>query len=204
MSNILPVIGASGVYPLAAPFNTLLSAFDIYTCQSIRRLTDIISDSNDPYDLYYAPLNIPMDIYNIDLQNNICILGLQSGNGHWVHVPNSYLLGYPLVNGVKYTSLVLNVALGPLPDNEPLELVKSLINNLILDHLGVRSITKEAAVSNTSVIQHTMHDVFVAKRIANGKVINKTDSQKLRELQANVVAYTTKIADLENYIKTRL
>lgn len=204
MSTLIPVIGASGIFPVKAPFNTKISAFDIYTCQAIRRMSDILAEPSDPYALYYAPLGISEDEYKIDLDNNVCILSLQSGMGNWVFVPNSYLLSLPLVNGIRYTSMVINVALGPLPDHEPLDLIKKQISDVVLDTLGITAVVKEAAVSNTSVIPTNSHEIFLAKRLIKGKTVAKTDTQKLREAQEKMRMYESKIADLENYIRTKL
>src|ERR1035437_1197382 len=201
MAYITPIIGASGLYDLKLPYRNLISDIDIYTCQAIRKLADIIAEPADPFALYYEPLGLTQDDYNKDLASNVCILSLQSGMGDWAYVPNSYLNSYPSVNGVKYTSMVINVALGPIPNNESLVYIKNLISNLVKDNMGITPVVKEVAVSNTSVLPGDTHDLLVTQRNNNGQTVNKTDAQKLRDLQLTITTYTDQITALENYIK---
>lgn len=112
----MPPVGASGVYVLDSPFNTKLLTNTSYRCDAIRRFNDFYEMGVDPFEEFYSPAGLGKERFDADIATNTVIVSLVSQNNHWVYVPSSFIRSFPNVNGVSYTSLVLGVTLGAIPN----------------------------------------------------------------------------------------
>jgi hypothetical protein len=74
MSDLLPMLGAAGIYTLNAPFDKDLLANTQYTCVAIRKLVEIVAGGGDPFNDYYVPKNLDKSIYSQDLANDVSIV----------------------------------------------------------------------------------------------------------------------------------
>lgn len=201
--QLIPDIGAIGIFVLKTPYDTEIAPGTSYSCQAIRKLSDIIGSGSDPFEVYYQPFGIPRATYNNDITNGVCIVSLLAGIGQWVYVPSSFILSYPIMNGVTYRTLMLGVNLGPLPDGFALAGLKSEVSDTIYDLIGVRPSIKEAVVSAETLVPKVTHDGIETARLAN-VTITMSKAARIRKLQSDLGEALTKISQLETYIKANL
>lgn len=195
-----PRIGDSGIYKLKEPFNILVTPQVTYTCRSIRTINDILATGVLVFDKYYKPFGITEVVYLEDLTNNICVIGLQAGTGEWIYVPESYIVSAPQAAGVKYSSIVLGVGLGAIPDELSLEALTASIKDVVYASIGVEPKIKAVLVSQPAFISHEKHERLELARKAK-ITMQETDFAKSKRLQEEVTSLQTKIKELEKYIK---
>ena len=147
--SLTPPIGASGIFKLSPPFQSALQANVSYSCQAVRRMSDILKLGIDPFAVYYAPQNLARAVYEADLAKDEAIVSLRSNGGHWVYVPTSYITSYPNMGGIPYRSLVLAINIGPVPDYLDLSPVKAKIRSVVQEMVGVSSEVQSVAISET-------------------------------------------------------
>lgn len=204
MSNsLLTDINASGIFRLRAPFDDLLPTQTTLTVKGVRKLSEIIASGIDPYEKYYEPQGISEAIYDLDFLADVSIISLTSGSGQWLYVPSTSIISYPNVNGVSYTSMILGVSLGSLADTTLLDALKTSITNVVKDALGVTPDIKEIAASASAIVSHDDH-VLIENARSVIKVTNKSDRALLLQSQIALTAATTRIQELETYIKTQI
>lgn len=202
MANIVPDIGVNGVFSLKEPFNNLLIKDIGYTCTAVRQLTDIIKAGGDPQALYYTPYNLDSTIYNADVKNNVCIVSLQSSKGgDTVYVPSSYVLSFPKTGGIPYTVTGLGISLGAIPDGLDLTYLKSRIQTVVKDTLGLVSDVeiKTLALSETTLVNQDSHNALETAR-KNNIADTQTDYSKLLAVTKKYQEAVKKIRELENFI----
>ncbi len=127
------------------------------------------------------------------------MLGFPSDSGIWTYVPHTYIAGAPEVGGVPYTTMVLAVSLGAIPDSMNLDYIKSRIADMILENIGVTSEVKPVAISATTIIPTDEHVSLEAAR--QSQITNsETDYARLLAVTAQRDSCYLKIAELESYI----
>lgn len=198
-----PRIGDSGVFTLKEPFQILVTPQVIYTCRSIRTINDILATGVQVYEKYYQALGVSEATYLDDAANNVCIIGLQAGTGEWIYVPETYITAAPNTSGVKYSSIVLGVGLGAIPDELNLEGLISTISEIVYESIGVQPKIKAVLVSQPAFIDHDKHDRLEQARKA--KITNnETLFAKSNRLATENDELQSKIKQLEEYIKKTL
>lgn len=197
-----PQLNSSGIFKLTTPFDKLVTPDVIYTCRSLRSISDILAAGDLVYETYYKPLGVTEASYKKDLAENVPIAGLQAGTGEWIYVPASFIAQAPDVNGVKYTSLALGITLGALPDDYSLEGVKGLIANIITGTIGIVPQIKGIMIAQPTLLSREHHERLVAAR-ATKVTITKTDYARAMELETENQALRKKVGELEQYIKSR-
>lgn len=198
----LPTVGASGYYELRSPLNTLVTLGERYTCQAIRRLSDYLANNEDAKTDIYVKVGIEAS-YDQDLNDNVYIVSLQSDKGHWLYVPASYIVSYPLTNGIPYRALMIGVSLPSIPADRDLSFLETDIANLVSDVLGVVPIMRQVETSRVVLVTKTKHDLLQAERnaLSAGRV---TDRARYMKTQQDLDTALAKIAALEQYIKNHL
>ena len=198
-----PDIGQSGIYKLVFPFDTLVTPKIVYTCRSLRTINDILAAGEEIFDTYYKSIGLTKTDYERDAKANVCIVGLQSGTGEWIYVPTSYIELAPNMNGVKYTSLVLGVSLGPLPDKFNLEGLIAIFKDATTATIGVTPEVKGIVVSQPAILSREEHDRLTLARTE--KITqNRTDYSRVREQTQLITQLNAKIEALEKYIAEKL
>lgn len=198
-----PDIGQSGIYKLVFPFDTLVTPKVVYTCRSLRTINDILAAGEEIFDTYYKSIGLTKTDYERDAKANVCIVGLQSGTGEWIYVPTSYIELAPNMNGVKYTSLVLGVSLGPLPDKFNLEGLIAIFKDATTATIGVTPEVKGIVVSQPAILSREEHDRLTLARTE--KITqNRTDYSRVREQTQLITQLNAKIEALEKYIAEKL
>lgn len=202
MDSIVPVIGSAGFYEFSAPFNALAIDKVEYVCKAVRRISDLIANNEDPkVDIYDK--NAIADTYEDDVKKDICIVSLQSRTGHWLYVPQRYILSYPSPNGVRYHSTVLTISLPPMPVDQDLKGLTNDIGDLVKSQLGVEISTNLVEASKVVLVSKEKHDATqLARRmkVATGGTLHS----KVVSLTNENVVLREKLTLLENYIKNTL
>lgn len=199
--SILPVIGSSGYYELAAPFDTEVVDKVEYSCKAIRRLSDYLANNEDPKKSIYDIYEIDEAIYEEDLNQDTYIVSLQSRKGHWLYVPSRYILSYPSVNGVAYRSVMLGVSLPPLPVSQDLTAILEDIKDLVEHNLGVNVTVKKVETSLDVLVDYDLHEITQQERniLIQGQTTLYARNNTLRKENDLLLE---KVTALENYIKT--
>lgn len=199
---IIPTIGATGFWQLSAPFDSLMAQDEMYTCQAIRRLGDYIAFNEDPLTNIYTFYGLTEDDFNADQAANMYIVSLQSEKGQWLYVPARYLLGYPIMNGVQYKTMMLGVGLGALPVDMDLSAIQTLISNVVYENLGITPKMSPVALSKALLVSRENHDRIETARLARASQ-KKTDYSRYRETLQQLNQANAKIQALEAFIKAK-
>lgn len=203
MSNLIPPLGAKGIYELSNPFNVKLIPNTVYECVAIRKIVDLVELNVDPFDTFYNPENIPITKYNQDVVAGVTIVSLLSSSGDVVYVPSTYITKYPNSNGIRYTGLLLAINLGPIPDFLNLNPVRQKIAEVVRDYIGVTSSTQLVAVSESKLIDNQTSTAIEASRAVNINNSNTDYSRYLQEKQMRE-ALQQRVAELEQHIASQL
>lgn len=203
MTNyVVPSVGTSGLFELKAPFETLMLANNQYTCKSVRTLSEMIANNEDPLALIYRPVELTEDEFKADLALDMRILSLQAGIGHWVHVPVSYVTRYPDTNGVPYRSVGIAIQLPPIEASRDLGALVEELNLVIRGYIGTDAKVRVADTSYTALVPDDKHQVIQTTRKANAVLQGSTTWHRLRTLQAVHDATVARLQALEDYVKT--
>lgn len=195
-SHILPYINAAGTWVLKAPYDTLLSKQERYTCISVTKLEKLVSMGDEPYDDYYEPKSIPQDTYQNDLISQVCIITVRDEAGQLYNFPSSYLVSFPSGNGVEYGVLGLAVTIGPLPIDTNLTELKQRVKDLVKDTVGVEGDVVSLLLSNPEIVSFASHESMKASRKLNIRESNTTPAQ-VKALESELRAARNKIQTLE-------
>ena len=196
---IVPNIGASGVYELAAPLDTLILPGQNYTCKAIRKLSDYLSNNEDPKTDIYDKYGLVDPIYSDHVKLDIEIISLQSELGHWLYIPSTHILKYPDANGVLYRSVMIGVSLPSIPVDKDLSFLHTDISNLVADTIGVSSVIKTVETSRPTHVSNSQHIQLTADRAALSS--RGTDRSRYLALLTTHQLALDKIAELEAYIE---
>ncbi len=196
---VIPAIGSVGSYVLASPYNTLIDPNINYTCMAIRTIGELLADNKDPYAMAYQPANISQSIYQENIQQNLPIISLVSDGGSWVYVPATYILEIPLVNGINYKSMGINLLLGLISDDYDLTNLINQLEQTVISITGITPTINPVQLSNSlQVTQSQASQIESARQalITNNSSVYGLYMQALNNLQVA----TTQIQALENYI----
>lgn len=196
---LVPDLGLRGLYRVKPPFDKILDASTEYTCQSVRRISELLASGEDVFENYYNSFGITAESYESDLTNNVVIIGVNSNRNNWYYFPSSYLLSYPDITGVVYNKIVMGIDLGALADSIPLDPLKTAISDLVYDHLGITPEIKEVITSQTVYLSQEDHAKVESVRNTRRKAV-RSNFQIITELETANAAYKTKLKALEDFI----
>ncbi len=189
-----PPLHAKGVYRLLTPWT--ISNTVIYECIAVRDFSDFVEKGENVYELFYEPKGLSEAVYNADKALGANIITLVSGSLPIIHVPDTYIEAYPDYDIVPYKSVVLSVALGPLPDSTDLTFLKTQVAALASDITGVVGQVNEHVLPSLDVVTRSQHTTLETGRQA--AITNrKTDRARVIELEAIRTELLAKIATLE-------
>lgn len=203
MAGYIPQIGAVGVFTLAAPYDSQLTPQVAYTCRSLRMLSDIAASGELIWERYYQPLNVSETVYQQDLADNVCIVGLHAGTGEWVYVPSSFILSAPSINGVMYSPVILGVSLGPIPDSYQLDGLIEKVEGVVQAVLGIKPVIKGMLISQPALVSHEEAVRLESVRTA-AITDNQSDYSKLQQALSDLQLTRSKLQQLEAWVKNNL
>lgn len=201
MLGILPVVGSSGFYQFAAPFD--LAAIDQveYTCKAIRRISDYLANNEDVKADIYDANGLSDAVWEEDSIMDADIVSLQAQSGHWLYIPSRYVLAYPSVNGVPYRAVMIGISLPSMPLTQDFSAIKEDVKDLVDTALGVNSVVKHVETSKVVLIEHSVHETKQQERLVSSQG-QTTLSAKLVKLRQENDLLLAKVAALETFIKT--
>lgn len=197
--NLIPPIGASGLYRLAQPYASQINLNISYTTMAVRKISDIVALGVDPFVAFYEPYGLTKQQYEQDANSGVCIVSLQSNSGVWVYVPSSFIEAYPQVNGVPYISVALMVHLGALPDSLNLNYVRNTIVDTVAATLGVTPEVQTVVTSPKTLVSQDNHMAAENARQVNISS-NTTNYSAALKYQEENAALRARITQLEAYI----
>jgi hypothetical protein len=200
--QIVPSVGMTGNFQLAAPFDQHVQEGETYTCHAIRRIGDFLSLNEDPKEIIYDAYGLTEEDYENDQKANMLIVSLQSESSNWLYVPARFILSFPILNGVSYRTMMLSVCLGALPDNMDLSPLQTLVSDVVYDNIGVRPEMTPVAVTPPVLISREEHDTIVEGRLTRATQ-KRSYYSMYRELQITHQLALNKIQELETYIKAK-
>lgn len=172
-----------------------------YRCDAVRRISDFMIEGVNVYDEIYQPEGISQAKYDQDLLNQVCIVSLVSGADHWVHVPSTYIIAYPDLNGIAYNVLVLGLEIGAVPNYRDLTGLKAALSDLTRDTLGMVPTVREVVISAEQKLSQADHDALENAR--NVMITNsQTDRAKLIAAQYELATLRQQYNDLVNYVRS--
>lgn len=194
---ITPPIGSKGTFELAAPFDRLADGGVEYTCMAVRKLSDYLASNENPEELIYKKYGIE-EHYKDDMAKDAYIVSLQSRRGHWLYVPESYVLNLPAGSGHRYRAVSLSVSMPSLPSATDFTVLKADIVQLIKARLGVNSKVALVETSLTTLVSDEKHvEISTARELAKTSNGNWEEVLLLREQNELLRA---KLAALEAFV----
>lgn len=201
MANLIPEVHATGTFVLAPPFDTQFNPQLLYTVVAVRQFAAIVDAGGNVFTDYYEPNGLTQTDYLNDVAQSAVIVTLRSGSGRYQHLPSSYIKSFPMSGGIPYATLVLGVALGPVPEQLDLTLLITRIKSEVSDTLGITDPEVQvAAVSPVSLKAQSDHIALEQARQQN-IVLRPTDAAKIRDLEAQLQAVTAERNALAAYIE---
>lgn len=160
---LTPTLYTTGNWVLKAPYITDPKA--VFTCTSIRSLTQLLEDGVDPFVTYYEPLGLDITVYETDKLNYGSIVTLTSPEFSTIDVPDSHIVSYPDRSSVPYRHVVLSLSLGAISDTVSLVDIKTKIEALVASDLGLTATVREhQSGAVTEYIDLQTHAVIEANR----------------------------------------
>ena len=197
MPQKTPPLHAKGIYQLLAPWT--ISATVLYECIAIRSFSDFLEKGEDVFAKIYQPKGLSQAQYDADKAAGANIITLASGSLPVIHVPDTYIAAYPTLSHVAYKSVVLSVALGPLPDATDLTFLQTQVQGVVSDVVGVTSQVQLHVLQNNDVFTEAQATSLETARQA--AITNrKTDRARVLELTAEVADLQAKLATMQQII----
>jgi hypothetical protein len=160
--RFIPTIGQTGFYQFAPPF--AVEDTTIQTCKAIRKISELLNESVDVFEEYYAPRGLISDIYDEDVADDAEILFMETSNGRWTMVPSRYLLGYPDMNGVAYQRVSINLTLPAFPVGHDFSHLLPQLLEVIQNAVGTESEAMVITTSKAILVPDSQHQALQAER----------------------------------------
>lgn len=197
--SLIPPVGTEGIYQLRAPFASLMRANTSYRCDATRYFSEIAESGGDVFESFYEPRGISRQTYDQENHSGVAIVSLVSASGHWIHVPSTYVASYPNQGGIPYRGIVLSVPLGPVPTTMDLAHIKTAVQNLVTDVMGIRATAQTVAVTEVQPLALTDHNAIQTAR-EHAMANSTTDSAKARMWEQRYQELLQRYRDLEAYV----
>lgn len=199
MSDFVPALNSSGSFEFKKPVSDNINQQSVFTCKSVRKISELIATGVDVFKDYYLPLNIQLDSFNEDKINDISIVGLYSESHSWLYVPSSHLLSYPDNSGVPYRRMAIVLNLGPLEESFDLNSLGALLTELVKTEIGIDPEIRTVSISEKAMVKREVHEAIAKARQAR-ITLTKTTFVELANLQELVNSLTSKNKILEEHI----
>lgn len=189
---ILPTIGSSGVFKLAAPFDQKIGPSEAYTVKAIRTLSELESNSVDVRTTKYIEQGLSEQDYIDDLAVDMHFVTLQSGYGQFLEVPAKYILMYPRIDGVAYQRYNIVIGLPAIPMETSVELLRDELSDIAKDYIGAKV---GSAIVETSTIVYVTHEEHALKEAQR-----RVDAAGIQPPVARIRGYQQINQSLRNHV----
>ena len=201
--NYIPTVGSKGVYKLAAPFDQLMAVGEYYICKSVRKISEILANNDDPEKLVYTRYSLDQEIYTQHKTEDMEIVYLQSEKGHWLYVPASFIQEFPDPNGVIYRAVGISVLLPAIPVSYQLDQLKAEITGVVKDITGLRCTIKQTFTSRPLAVPVEKHEATQQTR-AIERALSPDIYSRYRKLQLENDILAAKVQALEQHIRSTM
>lgn len=201
--NYIPTVGSKGVYKLAAPFDQLMAVGEYYICKSVRKISEILANNDDPEKLVYTRYSLDQEIYTQHKTEDMEIVYLQSEKGHWLYVPASFIQEFPDPNGVIYRAVGISVLLPAIPVSYQLDQLKAEITGVVKDITGLRCTIKQTFTSRPLAVPVEKHEATQQTR-AIERALSPDIYSRYRKLQLENDILVAKVQALEQHIRSTI
>ena len=201
--NYIPTVGSKGVYKLAAPFDQLMAVGEYYICKSVRKISEILANNDDPEKLVYTRYSLDQEIYTQHKTEDMEIVYLQSEKGHWLYVPASFIQEFPDPNGVIYRAVGISVLLPAIPVSYQLDQLKTEITGVVKDITGLRCTIKQTFTSRPLAVPVEKHEATQQTR-AIERALSPDIYSRYRKLQLENDILVAKVQALEQHIRSTM
>ena len=201
--NYIPTVGSKGVYKLAAPFDQLMAVGEYYICKSVRKISEILANNDDPEKLVYTRYSLDQEIYTQHKTEDMEIVYLQSEKGHWLYVPASFIQEFPDPNGVIYRAVGISVLLPAIPVGYQLDQLKTEITGMVKDITGLRCTIKQTFTSRPLAVPVEKHEATQQTR-AIERALSPDIYSRYRKLQLENDILAAKVQALEQHIRSMM
>lgn len=201
--NYIPTVGSKGVYKLAAPFDQLMAVGEYYICKSVRKISEILANNDDPEKLVYTRYSLDQEIYTQHKTEDMEIVYLQSEKGHWLYVPASFIQEFPDPNGVIYRAVGISVLLPAIPVGYQLDQLKAEITGVVKDITGLRCTIKQTFTSRPLAVPVEKHEATQQTR-AIERALSPDIYSRYRKLQLENDILVAKVQALEQHIRSTM
>ena len=176
-----PGLNNKGLYNVASPFT--LVANTLYVCKEIRSFQGLIAAGVDVQTTYYTSMGLTAQDYTDDLNAGANIITLMSNTAPTVYVPDTFISTFPSMGDVPYSTVIIDLSLGPLPETLDLTALQTALGDTASDLIGIVPTVDVMTISSTSVMSQTDADTAEAAR--QGAIKTRTTSYaKLVTLEA--------------------
>lgn len=197
---LVPQTGLKGAFTFLDPFNKNDIDKKILEVTSIRRLSEMYANGDDPCNNIYIKNGLTKDDYIEDLQNDVPIAIFTAPGGSFFTIPCNKIESIPDVSGVPYVRKVIAVSLGALPYDYQLETLRDDINDLIKDKLATEAKVEILEASALFYKSYAEHEKF-ERWIETHPTLRGTKSYKVKykELLNKYQALYDKYEDLSQF-----
>lgn len=198
-TKLLPVVGSRGLYQLIPPFDTLSTQGVEYTCQAVRRLSEMIANNEDPKLSIYTEYGLSDIVYEDDLKTDAYIVSLQSAKGHWLFVPYRYISSYPSGDAVPYRTVMLQFSVAALPVAFDYSDLMDRVSDTIRHTTGVNVESRVTQTSQVTLVRQAIHEAHELNRSLNRT--GTTYAEQVKQMEREISRLHVQNTLLTEYIK---
>lgn len=200
--NLIPSINASGRFEAAAPFDVVVDTSKYYTVEALRTIHEMESLKLDLYTLLFKPVGVAEADFQTILARaksaGSIVVSLLDRSGVATYVLSTYLVSFPLTDGVSYERMCLVADLGPCPPTmkDTVAQVQTHMQQYILDTIGIDAQVQLGTVPTVGYVSADQAAAYENTRKNN--ITNSTnDVAKIKDLTQQLADRDTYIASLE-------
>ncbi|MAP20173.1 MAG: hypothetical protein CL582_04445 [Alteromonadaceae bacterium] len=189
--KMTPTVGARGTYQVKTPFS--VTDGKVYVCEAVRSFDDLYQKNIDVYSQYYEPKGISRETFTQDKEAKANIVTLviddPSQNREVIYIPDTYILSFPSLGGVRYNRVVLSVDFALLPESIDLDDVKVRLGTVGSEVLGKVPDVNLHLAPYSGNITESEHEALEASRLDNITYQDTDHAKYLKERQKNQELY---------------
>lgn len=177
-----------------------MPANSVYECIAVRDFADFTDLGVDVFDLVYKPHNVPREKYQADQVAGAKIVTLASRTRPNMYIPTTYLTGYPLMDNVAYSHVVMGISMGAIPDSMDLTYLKDQITTAVASVTGVQATVEVNVAPSDNYMTAAQHANWMQAR-QDAITNSETDLARLLAANARISELTQVIAQYEAFMR---
>lgn len=190
--KMTPPYGIAGYWELKAPF--VAKPGKVYSCHEIRSFSMLKLQGFNVYDLYYLPHDLKESDEERDSKAFASIVTLLAEDGERIHVPDTYISKYPIIDGKGYNRFILSCDLGTLPANSQVNHIADKVKAEVFKVFGRQPVV---AIHIAPIMKDNLTPTEREREEANRKAGIIDSRTTYGQLQAISVNY----GNLQAYVK---